>query len=182
MTQQPTPDPIAYGPTGYTCGCGKPAHSNLTPCTPDAPATADQPAPYSYTDAQNHRLTLAPVWGVAGTLTGVAGTRHVKVEAEDLTIGGPVTNVWLKADQAAALGRHLTLRVGCQMTDAAGDMLTVTVADDVTTFDVARVPVDSFDGDPATVRVVVLTGRLPEVRRALTAAMGTPDDTPGATP
>lgn len=29
------PDPIAYGPTGYRCGCGKPAHSNLVPCQPD---------------------------------------------------------------------------------------------------------------------------------------------------
>ncbi|KAA6211752.1 hypothetical protein CP979_26450 [Streptomyces filamentosus] len=25
-------DPIAYGPTGIPCGCGKPAHSNLVPC------------------------------------------------------------------------------------------------------------------------------------------------------
>lgn len=30
-----SPDPIAYGPTGYRCGCGKDAHSNLTPCAPD---------------------------------------------------------------------------------------------------------------------------------------------------
>ncbi|GAA2192799.1 hypothetical protein [Streptomyces bangladeshensis] len=30
-----TPDPIAYGPTGYRCGCGKPAHSNLVPCAAD---------------------------------------------------------------------------------------------------------------------------------------------------
>lgn len=29
-----TPDPIAYGPTGHRCGCGKDAHSNLTPCQP----------------------------------------------------------------------------------------------------------------------------------------------------
>ncbi|MFD8664472.1 hypothetical protein ACFV1U_03600 [Streptomyces microflavus] len=30
-----TPDPLAYGPSGYRCGCGKDAHSNLTPCAPD---------------------------------------------------------------------------------------------------------------------------------------------------
>ncbi|MFD5057410.1 hypothetical protein [Streptomyces sp. NPDC058394] len=30
-----TPDPLAYGPNGYRCGCGKPAHSNLVPCQPD---------------------------------------------------------------------------------------------------------------------------------------------------
>lgn len=29
-----TPDPLVYGPTGYRCGCGKDAHSNLTPCQP----------------------------------------------------------------------------------------------------------------------------------------------------
>lgn len=30
-----SPDPIAYGPRGYRCGCGKDAHSSLTPCLPD---------------------------------------------------------------------------------------------------------------------------------------------------
>lgn len=28
-------DPLAYGPTGIPCGCGKNAHSNLVPCQPD---------------------------------------------------------------------------------------------------------------------------------------------------
>ncbi|MDX2552573.1 hypothetical protein ACKI1J_42890 [Streptomyces scabiei] len=36
--QAPTPaydgDPLAYGPAGIRCGCGKDAHSNLTPCRP----------------------------------------------------------------------------------------------------------------------------------------------------
>lgn len=30
------PDPLAYGPRGYCCGCGKDAHSNLVPCLPEA--------------------------------------------------------------------------------------------------------------------------------------------------
>jgi hypothetical protein len=34
------PDPLAYGPTGYRCGCGKDAHSNFTPCRDDAPGGA----------------------------------------------------------------------------------------------------------------------------------------------
>jgi hypothetical protein len=34
--EQSAPDPLAYGPTGYRCGCGKDAHSNLVPCQPDA--------------------------------------------------------------------------------------------------------------------------------------------------
>ncbi|MEU3346373.1 hypothetical protein ABZ723_15585 [Streptomyces sp. NPDC006700] len=33
-------DPLAYGPTGIRCGCGKDAHSNLVPCAPAAEATA----------------------------------------------------------------------------------------------------------------------------------------------
>jgi hypothetical protein len=33
------PDPLAYGPTGYRCGCGKEAHSNLVPCQPDTHPT-----------------------------------------------------------------------------------------------------------------------------------------------
>ncbi|WP_265692371.1 hypothetical protein [Streptomyces griseolus] len=33
------PNPLAYGLTGYRCGCGKDAHSNLTPCQP---MTADE--------------------------------------------------------------------------------------------------------------------------------------------
>ncbi|WP_405799320.1 hypothetical protein [Streptomyces sp. NBC_01506] len=34
MTDQTMPDPLAYGPTGYLCGYGKNAHSNLVPCQP----------------------------------------------------------------------------------------------------------------------------------------------------
>ncbi|MFE5628436.1 hypothetical protein [Streptomyces sp. NPDC056543] len=33
----PWGDPLAYGPTGVRCGCGKDAHSNLVPCQPDLP-------------------------------------------------------------------------------------------------------------------------------------------------
>lgn len=38
-----TPDPIAYGPTGYRCGCGKDAHSSLVPCQLDVEVN---PFPY----------------------------------------------------------------------------------------------------------------------------------------
>ncbi|WP_416520076.1 hypothetical protein [Streptomyces achromogenes] len=43
-----TPDPIAYGPTGYRCGCGQPAHSNLTPCQPDELCTSEFPGDDSF--------------------------------------------------------------------------------------------------------------------------------------
>lgn len=39
--EREAPDPVAYGPAGYRSGCGKDAHSNLTPCAPDDPAAAD---------------------------------------------------------------------------------------------------------------------------------------------
>lgn len=35
------PDPIAYGPRGYRCGCGKDAHSNLVPCASEAGESRD---------------------------------------------------------------------------------------------------------------------------------------------
>jgi hypothetical protein len=66
-----TPDPIAYGPTGYRCGCGKDAHSNLTPCQP---WTADEwnttypigtpvhAYPASRTDAPLKTTTRTPAW------------------------------------------------------------------------------------------------------------------------
>ncbi|MEU0634365.1 hypothetical protein [Streptomyces sp. NPDC005989] len=38
-SEDSAPDPLTYGPTGYRCGCGKDAHSNLTPCQP---MTADE--------------------------------------------------------------------------------------------------------------------------------------------
>jgi hypothetical protein len=41
VTSNNTPDPLAYGPTGVPCGCGKDAHSNLVTCQPD-PLTGQQ--------------------------------------------------------------------------------------------------------------------------------------------
>ncbi|MFB6805400.1 hypothetical protein [Streptomyces sp. NPDC056387] len=46
------PDPIAYGPRGYRCGCGKDAHSNLVPCTPDPKDVAEAEAAQRSVDAQ----------------------------------------------------------------------------------------------------------------------------------
>lgn len=46
------PDPIAYGPSGYRCGCGKDAHSNLVPCTPDQNNVDAEQAAQCSVDAQ----------------------------------------------------------------------------------------------------------------------------------
>lgn len=117
---------------------------------------------FHYTDGQGHRLTLDAV-------VGAAGTPFVRVTAEDTAIGGSIASVWLKLDQAAALARHLTAYVGCELTDHTSDTLTVTVAEDFTTFTVTRL--DDEDDNRASVPVVALTGRLPEIRRALTATV-----------
>ncbi|GAA3371141.1 hypothetical protein GCM10020367_20610 [Streptomyces sannanensis] len=60
MTDQTTPDPLAYDPTGYRCGCGKDAHSNLVPCQPDTSAVTECPGVGEY----GHSLTGRTVhWG-----------------------------------------------------------------------------------------------------------------------
>ncbi|WP_412078973.1 hypothetical protein ACLF6K_37150 [Streptomyces xanthophaeus] len=46
------PDPIAYGPRGYRCGCGKDAHSNLVPCAPDQSDVDAEQAAQRSVDAQ----------------------------------------------------------------------------------------------------------------------------------
>lgn len=42
--EYPYGDPLAYGPSGIPCGCGKPAHSNLVPCRPDTPVDEEEAA------------------------------------------------------------------------------------------------------------------------------------------
>lgn len=71
-------DPITYGPTGIRCGCGKDAHSNLTPCRAEETAAAvaaqgavpvpvgDQPQPWNDDRA-------VQVLSQAGAMCGVCG-------------------------------------------------------------------------------------------------------------
>lgn len=90
------PDPLAYGPRGYRCGCGKDAHSNLTPCAPDAePGTpdlqryrralaeadgydVDQLEPHDYLDGA--RAVLAVVDAEHATLRARIGAIHREVD------------------------------------------------------------------------------------------------------
>ncbi|MFE5851992.1 hypothetical protein ACFQ61_02030 [Streptomyces sp. NPDC056500] len=53
------PDPIAYGPTGFQCGCGKNAHSNLVPCAEDTTPPAPT-EPYEWTDYEGDTLSVEP--------------------------------------------------------------------------------------------------------------------------
>jgi len=55
----PNGDPIAYGPNGVPCGCGKDAHSNLVACRPDSPEDPhDSPLHHDY--AVSHDLPTIP--------------------------------------------------------------------------------------------------------------------------
>lgn len=115
-------------------------------------------APYAYTDAHDHRLTLR------ATLDAL-GKPYVWAEAENLALGGDLTSVWLTLDQVAALDGHLDAAVPASFTDHTGDTLTVAYSHEYAFFEVTRVADE--DADAAAVRVVALTGRLPELRAAL---------------
>ncbi|MFI7563822.1 hypothetical protein ACIBVM_18530 [[Kitasatospora] papulosa] len=127
---------------------------------PAARAAAAQP--YTYTDGQGHELTLSAI-------TDAVRAPYVRVGGENTAVGGAVASVWLPLDQAHALDRALSDRTPYEAADHMGDTLTVTVAEDFTTFTVTRL--EDEDDDTASVPVVALTGRLPEIRRALTATI-----------
>lgn len=131
------------------------------------------PRPYTYTDGQNHRLAI-------GNAPDPHGVLHISIEATNLAWGGDSVAVWLTASQARTLDSHLaeaptldipTIAVGeWKITDRTDDRLTVTVAQDFTTFEITRAAGE--DHGATTVRVVALTGRMPELRRALDEAIG----------
>lgn len=125
-------------------------------------AALDQPtSPYRYTDGQNHQLVLRPV-------TDETPRPYVGVEAENLALGGDFVSMWLTIEQAADLDAALSASHEYRATDHTGDILTVSPGSTWTTFEVTR-EADN-DEESAAVRVVVLTGRLPELRAALTTA------------
>ncbi|SEE83356.1 hypothetical protein SAMN05216483_6705 [Streptomyces sp. 2131.1] len=114
--------------------------------------------PYGYVDGQNHRLLLR-------TAVDGNGQPYVWVEAENLAAGGDTAAVWLSLEQAASLRAALGEGQAHHVTDYTGDTLTVLPGSAWTTFEVSRQAND--DDEAAAVRVVVLTGRLPELREAL---------------
>jgi hypothetical protein len=123
------------------------------------PASAES---YASTDPQNCRLTIVPV------VTSGRGP-HVEFRGEDLSIEGEIVLVWLPIMQAKALDRALFARAGFEFADHSDDKLTVEVGDPWTVFTFAR-PSDAEE-EAAVVRVIVHTGRLPELRRAIRAAI-----------
>lgn len=114
--------------------------------------------PYCYTDGQNHRLILR-------TAVDGNGQPHVWVQAENLAAGGDMADVWLTLKQTTSLSTALADGQGHHVTDHTGDILRVVPGGTWTTLEVTQQAND--DEESAAVRVVVLTGRLPELRDAL---------------
>ncbi|MET9776244.1 hypothetical protein ABZ023_18620 [Streptomyces sp. NPDC006367] len=114
--------------------------------------------PYTYVDGQNHRLILR-------TAVDGNGEPYVWVEATNLALGGDEVSAWLTTEQVAELDAALNTGSEYRATDHTGDGLSVTPGTTWTTFTVTRQAND--DEGAAVVRVVVLTGRLPELREAL---------------
>lgn len=119
-------------------------------------------APYVYDDAHGHRLTVAPV-------DNTLDRRYVSLTAECMDIGGEMANVWLSMPDVHRLVAALAGRVPFEHADHMGDTVTVAPAVDWTTFTVVRAGRDD-DEAPVTVRVVVLTARLPQVARGIQSA------------
>ena len=138
---------------------------------PSHTAPENPSSPYRYTDGQNHCLTLH-------TATGADRRPYVWAEAENLAFGGDVVSAWLTLEQidgldavlaqSSANGTALGSRRQYRAVDHTGAVLTVWPGSTWTAFEVTRQAND--DEESAAVRVVVLTGRLPELRAALTAA------------
>ncbi|MEV6400795.1 hypothetical protein AB0M39_39480 [Streptomyces sp. NPDC051907] len=117
--------------------------------------------PYSYTDPHDHRVQFYATARPCGP--------YVSCQAENLAVGGDTASVSLPAAKARDLADHLDRVSFYQFVDAAGDMLGVEPAHDWTRFTLVRDARHDDDQPSATVPVVVLTGRLPELARALRA-------------
>lgn len=116
----------------------------------------------TYIDAHDHSLRFVAT-------TGGGEQPVVWVEAENLALGGETANVWLTLDQTRELDSALVRAVGCELVDRTGDRLVVREGDDFTVFEVTRTANDDEEG--ATVRVVVLSARVHEVRALLAEAV-----------
>ncbi|MCZ1012044.1 hypothetical protein [Streptomyces lydicus] len=116
--------------------------------------------PYSYTDPHNHRMQFLA--------TTLPRGPYVSCEAENLALGGDTVIVSLPAGKARALADHLDKLAVYEFIDVSRNMLRAEPAHDWTRFTFVG-DMRQDDGPSGTVPVVVLTGRLPAVARALRA-------------
>jgi hypothetical protein len=125
-------------------------------------AVADGRVSFEYVDAHNHRIILN------NKTTDAFNQAYVWFQAEDLAIGGAMVNVWLPVAEVARLDAALSDGAGFEFTDHTGDAIAVApAAEDWTVFTFTRCPDGEDDEEPTTVRVVVLTARVPQLRAAL---------------
>jgi hypothetical protein len=109
MTDRPSPDPIAYGPSGIPCGCGKDAHSNLVPCQPDEPrALTPEVVNAIVRDMDDPRFPSRIT--VFCDHCGIEDTGEYMVH-EDMT----------RAERLAVARRHLVANKGWEHTESGDD-------------------------------------------------------------
>lgn len=110
---------------------------------------------YAETDAHNHKLTM---YRTSGT--------YLAVTADNMDIGGEHVAVWLTLDAAQQLDAALAEDKPFEFVDHSGDRLAVAPAYPWTTFEITRA--EREDDEPSTtVRVVLLSARVPQLRRSL---------------
>lgn len=125
-------------------------------------AVSDGRVPFEYVDAHDQRIIIN------NKTTDARDQPYAWFQAEDLAIGGAMVNVWLPVAELERLDAALAARAGFEFTDHTGDSITVASgAEDWTVFTFTRCPDDEDDEEPTTVRVVVLTARVPQLRAAL---------------
>lgn len=118
---------------------------------------------YAYTDPQNHRLTIKRI-------VSASGRDYLSVWADDLAVGGDHANVWLPIISARQLAEALAARNSFHAADHMGDSLAVAWSDGWTTFTITRAPRTEYEDLGTTVRVVVLSARVPGLTAAVIAA------------
>lgn len=124
-------------------------------------AVSNGRVPFEYVDAHNHRILI-------NKTTDGLGQPYAWFQAEDLAIGGAMVNVWLPVAEFERLDAALAAGAGFEHTDHTGDSIAVAAAaEDWTVFTFTRCPDDEDDEEPTTVRVVVLTARVPQLRASL---------------
>ncbi|MEU2354563.1 hypothetical protein ABZ599_16600 [Streptomyces misionensis] len=107
----------------------------------------------------------ASAGGLLRTAVDGNGKPYVWVEAANLACGGDQVAMWLTIEQVVELGAALNTVNEYRATDHTGHNVSVTPGATWTTFTVTRQANDYEES--AAMRVVVLTGRLPELRDAL---------------
>lgn len=98
-----TPDPIAYGPTGYTCGCGKPAHSNITPCAPSDAELIEHARTVGMVEPERAAEFVAAFRAQVEERSAAAGTQPVPL-LDGITAEEAAANITVNAPALAATG------------------------------------------------------------------------------